>query len=180
MILLIRKKVIRITAVIFAICVIGMGLYQYVDGFRQSHAVLAQQVAISSVEEQLLSIEEETKKVEMENTLAGLKTEWRMQREKAQDQWEYLLVHAEDGTIRKNAQQQLYDAIAERTIEVQSEQLLAAKNYHDAMVMIAEGQLTAILGEKFTERDGVIVAEMLERNTGFDPKNIVVILKSGT
>ena len=178
MILLIQKRSLKIAGVVLAICLAAAAIYQCVEGVRQSRAVLAEQAMVSLKTEQQNQREKEEEIIE-DNTLDGLKTEWKMQREQEQDEWEHLLAYAQDETVRKNAQQQLYNAIAERRMEIQSEQMLAAKNYNDVMVMIEGDQLTVILGAMFHEKDGMIVAEMLERNTEFAAENIIVILKAG-
>lgn len=84
-----------------------------------------------------------------------------------------------DAETRKKAQEQLYNLSQNVGREMETENLIRAKGFDDAVVLLQhENTATVVVPVKeITTDDAAKIAELVARNTGVPPSNIIIISK---
>ncbi|MEG6615896.1 SpoIIIAH-like family protein [Peptococcaceae bacterium 1198_IL3148] len=109
--------------------------------------------------------------------------EYRLERERTRGQqveWLREIINNEnaDAETRKKAQEQLYTISQNIGKEMEIENLIRAKGYQDAVVLLQDKVATVVVRSKALATDDVAkIAELVSRNTGISLQNIVIIPK---
>jgi stage III sporulation protein AH len=109
--------------------------------------------------------------------------EYRLERERTRGQqveWLREIINNEnaDAETRKKAQEQLYTISQNIGREMEIENLIRAKGYNDAVVLLQDKVVTVVVRSKELATDDVAkIAELVSRNTGISLQNIVIIPK---
>lgn len=84
-----------------------------------------------------------------------------------------------DAETRKKAQEQLYNLSQEIGKEMETENLIRAKGFNDAVVLLQQNQAATVVvrAKELTTDDAAKIADLVARNTGVTPNNIIIIAK---
>ncbi|WP_051688138.1 SpoIIIAH-like family protein [Desulfofalx alkaliphila] len=116
----------------------------------------------------------------------GFFVEYRIERERTRGQqveWLREIINNpnSDSETRKKAQEQLYTISQNLGKEMEIENLIRAKGFDDAVVLIQEDPTNAVTvvvkTEKLTTDQTAQVAELVSRNTGINMSHVVIIPK---
>jgi len=109
--------------------------------------------------------------------------EYRLERERTRGQqveWLREIINNEnaDAETRKKAQEQLYTISQNIGKEMEIENLIRAKGFQDAVVLLQDKVVTVVVRSKELATDDVAkIADLVSRNTGISLQNIVIIPK---
>ncbi len=79
-----------------------------------------------------------------------------------------------EGELRTQAQQRMLEIGEAFSLMEQAESMLKLKGY-EAVVFIEGEQISALVDKELAISEGIIIAEMLERASGFNKENVLVI-----
>lgn len=79
-----------------------------------------------------------------------------------------------EGELRTQAQQRMLAISEAFSLMEQAESMLKLKGY-EAVVFIEGEQISAVVDKELAISEGIIIAEMLERASGFNKENVLVI-----
>jgi stage III sporulation protein AH len=84
-----------------------------------------------------------------------------------------------DAETRKKAQEQLYNLSQNVGKEMETENLIRAKGFNDAVVLLQHDKAVTVVVrvKELTPDDAAKIAELVARNTGVTPNNIIIIPK---
>lgn len=130
-----------------------------------SPEVLNEQLTQTGVEETAATWQKEAEELK-----------WQRQTQLAEeyDELKYLAENGQTDTVRTQAQERMLEIKNAQSIVEQAESMLKLKGY-EAAVFVEGEQISAIIDQSIIKTDGVIVAEILERTSGFAKENVLVI-----
>jgi len=108
---------------------------------------------------------------------------YRIEREKIRSQQVEILreivENPNSGTdVRKNAQEKMLKLAENMENELKLENLIKAKNYEDAVVLIQpESVMVVVKVMELTDRDGTKIADLVANTTGHSYENIIITTK---
>lgn len=83
------------------------------------------------------------------------------------------------GETRQKAQEHLLAISRSMEKEVELENMIKAKGFKDAAVLVDERSVTVIVeSERLAAGDSASIKELVSRGTGVDPQNVVIITRS--
>lgn len=84
-----------------------------------------------------------------------------------------------DAETRKKAQEQLYNLSQNVGKEMETENLIRAKGFDDAVVLLQHDKAATVVVrvKELTTDDAAKIADLVARNTGIPPSNIIIISK---
>ena len=105
---------------------------------------------------------------------AELKWQRKTQLAAEYDELQNLAAETADSTVRAQAEERMLEIKnAQKTAE-QAESLLKLKGY-EAAVFIEGEQISALIDKNLPIEEGIVIAEILERTSGFAKENVLVI-----
>ena len=124
--------------------------------------------------EQLTQTGVETKTDTWQNEAEELKWQRETQLAQEYDELKYLAETAQTETVRTQAQERMLEIKNAQSITQQAESMLKLKGYKAAVFVEGE-QISAVVDQNIIQTDGIVIAEILERASGFAKENVLVI-----
>ncbi|CCO08912.1 SpoIIIAH-like family protein [Desulforamulus hydrothermalis] len=122
--------------------------------------------------------------VERQESDSSFFVEYRLERERNRGQQieiarEIINNQNADPEIRKKAQEQLYNISNQLQKELETESLIRAKGYRDAVVFLEGKTVTVVIqADRLNQEDAIKITDLVSRSTQVNPQNIVIIPKA--
>lgn len=105
---------------------------------------------------------------------AELKWQRKTQLAAEYDELQNLAAETADSTVRAQVEERMLEIKNAQKIAEQAESLLKLKGY-EAAVFIEGEQISALIDKNLPIEEGIVIAEILERTSGFAKENVLVI-----
>ncbi|GAB6156892.1 SpoIIIAH-like family protein [Desulfotomaculum varum] len=122
--------------------------------------------------------------VERRESGSSFFVEYRLERERNRGQQieiarEIINNQNADPEIRKKAQEQLYNISNQLQKELETESLIRAKGYRDAVVFLEGKTVTVVIqADRLNQEDAMKITDLVSRSTQINSQNIVIIPKA--
>lgn len=90
------------------------------------------------------------------------------------DELKSMAAAAEDAEVRAQAERRMLEIKNAQKIVEQTESMLKLKGY-EAAVFVEGEQISALIDKNLSTEEGIVIAEIVERTSGFAKENVLVI-----
>lgn len=132
------------------------------------------QGALSEIDNKTTEVAQSVAMASWQEEVAELKWQRNAQLNAEYDELKSMLQDLAEGELRTRAQEKMLAIKDTLSLMEQAESMLKLKGY-EAVVFIEGEQISAVVDKDVAMTEGIIIAEMLERASGFAKENVLVI-----